>query len=475
MISAYQRIAQGVRAAIARGAWQPGDRLPSSRQLAEREGVSLPTAMQALRVLEAGGYIVARPRSGYFVAERRSAEPVRSQPPARPQPVTIASLARSLFSKHSADDIPLGAALPDPRWLPVEDLQRALSRAARRLGEQAQSYSTVPGRMDLRRQLARRAAHWGARFGPDDLLITAGETQAMRLALRVTCRPGDVVAVESPCYFGTLLVLESMGLRALELPTDPQEGLNVEQLEKVLHRSRIAAVVSSPTAQNPLGATMPIEQKRRLVKLLAARDVPLIEDDVYGDLSSSSPRAPPCKAYDESGIVLYCSSASKTLAPGWRLGWIAGGRFHAAIVQSRFEETLAGAPLLEAALAEYLRSGDYERHLRKFRARVAAAVRAVAARVEVSFPAGTRVGRPQDGFLLWLELPERLNALDIHARALAQGISVSPGQIFSPQSRFTHHLRLNCANEITPPFLRAVERIGQICASALGPATTRSG
>jgi DNA-binding transcriptional MocR family regulator len=318
MSSIYRRIAQGLRAAIELGAWQPGDRLLSSRELAEREEVSLPTAVQALRVLEADGSIVARPRSGYFVATRRSPEPTRSRPPVAAQPVTIAGLARTLFASQSREVVPLG----------------------------------------------------GARFGPDDLLLTAGETQAMSIALRVTCNAGDVVAVESPCYFGMLLLLESMGLHALEIPTDPRTGLDVEHLERVLHRRRVAAVLASPTVQNPLGATMPLETKRRLVKLLAREKIPLIEDDVYGDLCTGDPRSPPCKAYDETGNVLYCSSASKTLAPGWRIGWIAGGRFHDAVIQARLQETLAGPPLLEASLAEYLRGSDYERHLRRFRTRI---------------------------------------------------------------------------------------------------------
>jgi DNA-binding transcriptional MocR family regulator len=308
-----------------RGAWRPGDRLLSSRKLADREGVSLPTALQALRVLEAEGFIVARPRSGYFVAARRLGEPTRSRPPATAQPVTIASLARTLFASRSNDMVPLGAALPDPGWLPTSDLQRALARAARKIGAKAQSYSVPPGRIDLRSQLAKRAAQWRARFGPDDLLVTSGETQAMRIALRVTCRPGDVVAVESPCYFGALLLLESMGLRALEVPTDPRNGLDVEQLEAALHRRRIAAVIASPTAQNPLGATMPADQKRRLVKLLTRHAIPLIEDDVYGDLASGDPRSPPCKAYDETWhrplLLVSLENAGARLAVGLDRGW----------------------------------------------------------------------------------------------------------------------------------------------------------
>jgi DNA-binding transcriptional MocR family regulator len=256
-------------------------------------------------------------------------------------------------------------------------------------------------------------------------------------------------------------------LRALEVTTDPLHGLDVEALERMLHRQHVAAVLMSPTVQNPTGATMPIDAKRRLVQVLAKYRIPLIEDDIYGELCSSEQRSAPCKAFDETDNVLYCSSTSKTLAPGWRVGWIAGGRFHDSLIQARLEEALAGTPLLEAALSDYLSGGDYDRHLRRLGNKIRGSVRAVATRAEASFPVGTRVGYPRDGFLLWVELPAACDALDVHARALADGISVSPGHLFSPQSRFTHHLRLNCANEPTSAFLGAVERLGRICKLSL--------
>jgi DNA-binding transcriptional MocR family regulator len=463
MTARYQSIADSLRRTLESGALRPGDRIISARRLAEREAVSLPTAVEALRVLEAEGMILARPRSGYFVCGVQAKEPAPSRPRQSPQPVNMAALARSLFNGPDATVAPLGAALPDPSWLPVAELQRALNAAARRLGGASQTYSTPPGRSDLRRQIALRAAGWGARFGPDDLVITAGETQAMRLALQATCRAGDVVAVESPAYFGVLLLLERLALRALEIPTDPRLGLDVGALAAAIGRHRPAAVVASPTVQNPLGASLPIEAKRALVDLLTRTDTPLIEDDVYGDLGVGDQRPPTCKAFDEAGIVLHCSSFSKTLAPGWRIGWIAAGRYHEKILQARLEESLAGAPVLEAALAEFLAGGNYDRHLRRFRPRIDGGVRAIASRAEATFPRGTRILRPVAGFLLWVELPASIDALDVHRRALAEGISVSPGQLFSPQSGFHHHLRLNCANEPTARLLRAVDRIGEIC------------
>ena len=464
----YRLIADSLRQAVENGAFAPGGRMISARRLAERENVSLPTAVEALRCLEAEGLIVARPRSGFFVRARQADDVAASRPPPMPQAVTMSALARSLFGGSDANIIPLGAALPDPDWLPVAALQRALVGAGRRLGGRTQSYSVPPGHPALRRQVAARAGQWGGAFGPDEIILTAGATQALRLALRAVCRPGDVVAVESPAYFGTLLLLEHCGFQALEIATDPRTGLNVAALAQALQRTRISAIIVSPTVQNPLGACMPIESKRALVELAHNASTPLIEDDVYGDLAGDSQRPPACKAFDRQGTVIYCSSASKLLAPGWRIGWISAGRHHERILQARFAEDWAGAPATEAALAEFLGTGDYDRHLRKLKQRVAAGLAAISARVVESFPAGTRLSRPAAGFLLWVELPATVDALELHRLAQSQGISISPGQLFSPQSSYSHHLRLNCANEATPRLLQAIDRLGANAAALAG-------
>ncbi len=354
----YRRIAEMLRLTLASGVLRVGDRMISARKLAEREQVSLPTALEALRCLEAEGLIVARPRSGYFVCQINTSQNMpSSQDLPGPVPVTMSAVARSLFSSAEARLVPLGAALPDPIWLPTNTLQRALQTATRRLDAHGQSYSLPPGRADLRRNIAVRAAQWGARFGSDDLVITAGATQALRLALRAVCQPGDVVAIEQPAYFGTLLLLEDLGLKALQIPTDPAEGLLLASLDEAIQRHRPAAVLASPTVQNPLGASMPVTRKQELVALIERAGIPLIEDDVYGDLAGEGQRPPACKAFDQSGSVIYCSSLSKTLAPGWRIGWVAAGRYHTQVLQARMAGDWAGAPLLEAAASNILASG----------------------------------------------------------------------------------------------------------------------
>ncbi len=463
----YRRIAELLRQTLASGALRAGDRMISARKLAGREQVSLPTALEALRCLEADGLIVARPRSGYFVCEVTPAAD-RSPVSPVPVPVTLSGVARSLFSSAEARLIPLGAALPDPAWLPVEALQRALQSAARRLGSHGQSYSLPPGRADLRNKIAARAALWGARLAPDDLLITAGATQALRLALRAVCQPGDVVAIEQPAYFGTLLLLEDLGLQALQIPTDPTRGIMQGPLAEAINKHRPAAVLVSPTVQNPLGASMSVVDKQALVALMERTGIPLIEDDVYGDLAGDDLRPPACKAFDHSGNVIYCSSLSKTLVPGWRIGWIAAGRYHTQVIQARMASDWAGVPLLEAATSDFLASGDYDRHLRRLKLRIGEGVKAVMAQAEVSFPPGTRFRAPAAGFLLWVELPDQIDALEVHRRALALGIGLSPGPLFSPSGGLTHFLRLNCANPPGPGLLKAVAQIGELCHQLAG-------
>ena len=453
-----------LRQTLASGALRPGDRMISARKLADREQVSLPTALEALRCLEADGLIEARPRSGYFVSHQNSAAlRARAGYAGGPVPVTLSAVARSLFSSAEARLVPLGAALPDPDWLPTDRLQRALQSAARRLAAHGQSYSLPPGRADLRNKIAIRAAQWGASFSADEVIITAGATQALRLALRAVCQPGDVVAVEQPAYFGTLLLLEDLGLQALQIPTDPAEGMLPEALAEVIQRHRPAAVLASPCVQNPLGASMPLSAKQQLVAVAETAGIPLIEDDVYGELAGEGQRPAACKAFDQSGNVIYCSSLSKTLAPGWRIGWIVAGRYHDRVLQARMAGDWAGIPLLEAATSDILGSGDYDRHLKRLKQRIHKGVEAVIRQVNTSFPSGTQINAPAAGFLLWVELPAQVSALEVHRQALLLGVGVSPGPLFSPGAELHNFLRLNCANQPTPQLLKAVAQIGEIC------------
>jgi DNA-binding transcriptional MocR family regulator len=354
--------------------------------------------------------------------------------------------------------------------LPAEKLNRMLAAATRRRAREAVSYAGARGMRRLRVQLARRSLDWGCRLGPDELVITSGCVEAVTLALQAICRPGDTVAVPSPCYYTFLNSIQWLNLKVLEIPATPRQGLSVEVLRYALRHNRIAACLVISNFDNPLGAVMPDEAKRELVELLGKSDIPLIEDDVYGDLGFGRTRPVSAKAFDERGLVLTCSSFSKTLAPGYRVGWIAPGRFQARVERLKSLFNLATASPTQLALAEFLDGGGYDRHLRAIRRTHAERVAQAREAVGRHFPPGTQVTRPEGGFVLWVEMPESIDGLRLHEQALAAGISVAPGALFSTGDRFRHCIRLN-ASFWSPEVERAVEKVGALACRQL-PSTS---
>ena len=468
----YSAVASRLGTLIERGTLRAGDRLPSLRRTSRREGVSLTTSLQAYALLESRGYIEARPQSGFFVrpsAVRSVPEPLAAAPRRGSVRVGLAALAmRVLEGAQDPSLVPLGAACPSSGLLPARKLARFASLHVRRAPDEANSYAFPPGRLELRREIARRAVDWGGTLTPDAILVTCGATEALHLALRAVTNRGDLVAVESPAYFGTLMILETLGLRAVEILTDPRDGLRLDALKEALARHRIAAVVASPVCHNPLGTTMPEAARQVLVALLARHRVPLIEDDVYGDAHYDAERPVPANRFDRDGGVLLCGSFSKVLAPGYRVGWLAAGRYHARVSQLQLASTLAQPTLPQLAVAAFLGSGGYDQFLKRMRGTYRDQVARARDAVARYFPEGTRVTSPSGGFVLWAQLPDGIDALDLAERALARGISVSPGPLFSASGGHRSCLRLNCGHPWTPRLDAAVRTLGSLARSPGG-------
>jgi DNA-binding transcriptional MocR family regulator len=379
--------------------------------------------------------------------------------------VDLASVFATLMrASHDPALVPLGAAAPAPALLPGRRLDRVIGPLLRgHPGHDA--YSPAQGMPELRREIARRAVDWGALLSPDEVVATCGGTEALHLALRAVTQPGDTVAVESPAYFGALLLLQSLGLKAVEVDTEPAAGIAVGALEAALRRHRVRACVASFNCHNPLGFVASEERKRAVVELLARHEVPLIEDHVYGDLAFEGDACGPAKAFDRQGLVLLCASFSKVLSPGYRVGWVAGGRFHARILELKFTSTLATPTLPQLAVAAFLRGGGYDRHLRRIRAACREQVARMREAVGRHFPAGTRVTDPAGGFLLWVEAPESVDALQLFDEALRVGITITPGPVFSARLALRNCLRLNCSHPWSERLERAIASLGQLAAS----------
>lgn len=483
MDAAYQRIADDIARLINSGHIAAGSQLPSVRELAAQRGVSATTAVSALRVLEQRQLAEARPRLGYFArrAPAPMAEPQFRPPQSHSRAVRISDVITQMFPGEAPSPpraAPLGAALPDPELLPIQALQKATARLARTRPKLLSGYGPLDGSLRLRRWLVAHYLRCETELDPSELLITNGGMEALELALGAVCQPGDSVAVESPCYFGFLQVLETLKLKACEVRTHPRSGLSVEALAEVLQApggERIKACLLCPTVSNPLGATLPDADKQALVALCQRYGVALVEDDLYGDLHYAAQRPRPLRHFDARAEVIVCGSFSKTLAPGARVGYIAAGHHVERVRALKFATSVSTAPLLQAALAEVLEGAVYVRHMRRLRQACQDQVEQVMGCITEHFPPETRVVQPSGGFLLWLQLPAGSNSLEIYRAAISEGLEFAPGALFSASGQgFADSLRLNCGHRITPAMQAAVARLGALCRQHLAQSQSAS-
>ncbi|HYR26110.1 MAG TPA: PLP-dependent aminotransferase family protein [Aquabacterium sp.] len=478
MSTLYEQLAESLEQRIRDGHLRPGERLPSVRQACEQAQVSAATVFQAYYLLESRGLIEARPRSGYYVCK-----PARGQArPARAEPVrtdsTEVAISELVFevldSTRDREVVPLGSAFPSPGLFPLDRLARAGARAMRHLAPQALTAELTAGNVRLREALRARYLRQGITLNPDEPIITNGAMEALNLCLQAVTQPGDVVAVESPTFYAALQALERLHLRAIEIPTDPKTGVDPDGLAQVLSQHRVAACWLMPSFQNPLGALMPVTRRQAVVRTLSQAGVPIVEDDVYGELYHGATRPQPLKAFDREGLVLHCSSFSKCLAPGYRIGWAAAGRYAPLVQRLKMMSSLATSVPSQLALAEYLEEGGFERHLRRLRLALARNLAAVRQLVLRHFPPGTRVSQPQGGYFLWVQLPAQVDTLRLHRAALSQGLSVAPGVLFSADMRFRHALRLNGGHPDDPRVPEAIRALGAMAAHTSGEAAGAS-
>lgn len=444
----YEQLADDLTQAIHQGVYSIDDRLPSLRHISEQYEISLATAIQAYQYLEQKGLIASRPKSGYYVCpwtNEQAEEPVVSKPDSSPAEVNVGHLAMSLVNEtRQAGLIKLGAAVPEPDLLPLGTLSRTLAGIARRKNHTPASYEQAQGNIELRKQIARLMRESGVRCTADDIIITNGCLEALGLALRAVANSGDTIAIESPTYFGILQVAESLGMKVLEIPTHASTGIDPTALQKAIRQHKIAACVLMPTFNNPLGSTMPEENKRQVVELLDKCNIPLIEDDVYGALSYAAHRPKAAKAYDDSGNVLYCSSFSKTVSPGLRIGWILAGRYQQQVTYQKFLDNISTAIHPQLTMAEFLSKGRYRRCIRHSARIYRQRMDQLRRWVTELFPQGTRITHPKGGFLLWVELPKTIEAMNLYRKAMKKKIAITPGILFSAQGQYRHHIRLSC-------------------------------
>jgi DNA-binding transcriptional MocR family regulator len=462
----YLTIAKSIEKQIVQELLKVGDKLPSIRMICRQHGVSMSTAQFAYYELEAKSLIESRPQSGYYVTNtlRRKLDLPDAS---KPQTTLTAAAAKPVFetvfdNAREKNMIAFSAGVPATSLLPIAKLNKSMMKVLRELPGSGTVYEPVTGNERLRQQVARWSFYWKGSLVPDDVLTTAGCLTAISYCLMALAKTGDTIAVESPCFFGILQLAQSLGLKILELPSHPKTGVDMEALKKVITKNKISACLLVSNFNNPFGSLMPDEHKKEAVRLLEQYNVPLIEDDIYGDLYFGDHRPVCCKSFDESGNVLWCGSFSKTLAPGYRSGWVAPGKYMEPVRRMKLLHSLSGTSVTNEVIADFLENGRYEAHLRKLRRSIYNNYLQYVRVIGSHFPEGTRLGRPQGGLSLWVELPQTINTVDLYHEALKSRITIAPGGMFSLQNQYENCMRLAYGLEWNEKTEAALKLVGKM-------------
>lgn len=466
-MSRYLHLARRLKEHIQMGYFAPGDKLPSVRQLAAEHGVSISTVQEAYRVLEQEGLVEAIAKSGYYVAQEkeRIARPKESKPPQRPMDVSLWEDVLAMLMGHGGEAVcEFQHAMPDMSSATLKPLIKNIYELNRHRPQDGMSYGHVQGELGLRKQLSRLTAATGCQLDPEDFVVTSGCQEALSVCLRAVAESGDVIAVESPGFYGAMQAIKAANLKALEIPTDSKDGMSIEALKLAIDQWPVKAILVTPTVNNPQGYVMPLHKKQALYQLAREYDIAIIEDDIYGDIAFDYPRPKTIKSFDEDGRVLLCSSFSKTLAPGFRVGWIAPGRYRDKVTHIKYVSSSMCPTLPQLAIGNFIRQGGYDRHLRTMRQFYRKSRDAMLKAIEQYFPAGTRVSYPEGGFILWVELPEQYDATKLAERAKQRGIILAPGQMFSATGKYRNCLRFNYIDRDLDTRLKSLEALGDIFA-----------
>lgn len=445
----YMQVASGLEKMIAEDVLKIGDKLPSVRVLSDEYGISMGTAFQAYYHLEGKGLIESRPKSGYYVRfnqRRFPGLPGIIQPDVLTHDVSVKEMISSIYSdiaNTSKKVINFAMAVPDVSLLPAAKINKSVIHALRHSDDHCIGYEHTQGNPELRKQIAKLAFNWGGKIKPDDVLVTSGCLEAITLCLRAVTKPGDTVAVESPNYFGIFQAIENMGLKVVEVPSCFVSGLDLDCLQSVIKKCNVKACVVIPNFNNPLGGCMPDENKKKLVEIITRHNIPLIEDDIYGELYFGKNRPRTCKYYDTKGMVMHCSSLSKSLAPGYRIGWSIPGKFINEVKEIKRIHNISSPALTQAAIAHFLQIGRYEYHLKGLRKALHTQCLRYMQGIVHYFPEDTKVSRPHGGFVLWVELNKKVNAFKLRQEAMRHHISIMPGKIFSASCNYDNCIRIS--------------------------------
>ncbi len=467
----YEEIADYISDAISEGTIPYGGKLPSLRRMSSRFSCALSVVMQAYRELEKQGKTYAVEKSGFFAA-LPSCNPLPSinaetysLKSENAKPLSI--IGKIVEASNDKSILPFGAGIPHESLLPVSKLKQSVNRILRDDPLLLKQYSDESGYYPLRNEICRILLNRGINVSPDDILVTNGCTEALSLAVQTATSPGDAVAIESPVFMGAIQIIRELGRKIIPIPTSSDKGMDLDSLESVIRKEGVKAVLMTAAFQNPLGYIMPEQNRKHAVEIAEKYDIIIIEDDLYSDCSHTFSVVRPLKSFDRSGHVAYCSSFSKTISPGLRIGWMIGGNYHRQCRNLKITQNLGGSPLLQASLADFLNNGRYMNHVKKFQKNISRQALEMKMLLSGYLPPDTAISSPEGGFFFWLEFSDKVDTLKLFHKALDEGICIAPGQVFGNGERFRNCMRISFASPVTYEAREGIRRLGTMITESL--------
>ena len=462
----YQQVVDFVKRQQQQGLLKAGDKLPSLRKLSRQLDISVPTVKQAYMELERQGVISARPQSGYYL-KAQQARTLKPRPSlwqaSAPAEIKCRSLIEQVYDAvHLPNSIPLGISNPVSAHPPDKALARLMRSVLSKVAEKAVSYGPANGDPQLRNQLAFRYQNLGIELAPNDIIITNGAQEALCIALQCVAKAGDIIAIESPCFFGIIELIESLDMRAIEVYTCTDDGVGFNELKKTIKQHNVKACLFSTAINNPLGSMMTDRQRQAMVELLENNNIPLIEDDVYSELYFTEQRPKPAQFYAQKGLVLTCSSFSKTAAPGYRVGWLVSEKYEEQAKRIKRAQTCSTPMLQQWTLTQYLLTGEYDRHLTLLRKKLRYNCERMRALIAEHFPTETCISKPQGGSVLWVRCRSQINTQIIFEQAIKQGFSFAPGNIFSLSGKYQNYMRISFGVQWQDNIEQAIAALGKL-------------
>lgn len=468
----YQKLAKQLKHNIKAMHWPEHTKLPSIRVLAKQHCYSIITVQKSLQWLESQGLLYAKQKSGYYVSPlKETFNGEQKKPLSQPKHVNVPSVLLEIMEQSAAFDLCPQSTHNYHVTKHIQTLNRHICRATRQNAYiNAQYYAKPTGLTELKEQICSHYQTRGLKIKTNQLCVTSGCQNSLFISLMVTCNAGDIVAVESPAFYGVLQLLQHLNLKVIELPCSYTHGLSAATLAQAATRWPIKACVVTPSFSTPTGSHIPDEEQQALFEIANNFNITIIEDDIYGDLGFHH-KVSPMKSHDSQAQSLLCGSFSKSLSRDLRVGWVIASKNIEKISHFKLISQLATSQAMQQGLATFMQEGHYERHLNHFREKLLLQRQQLVKALEKYWQFPIEYTLPEGGIVLWLKLPKGINGFSLFQEAIKQGIMLTPGQLFTTEKKFQRYIRLSFAHPIIGERLITLKKLGLLIKTNISDAS----